>query len=262
MLRAVDERLYVGAGPDAARAASDLLAEAVVFDVLRACATLTTLIACGVQTPLWVSDSVEACRRVRADFWPDVLLGGERDSRPIPGFDFGNSPVEVLRREAELTGRRVVLTTAGGTRTLVAGPRGHTWVGSLTNLSAVVDRVRAWHQAGRRVLLVAVSGRVDDDPRANEDLYGVLHVLWHVVPEAVRNWMPDLAARWERHRGEPDWPDVLRATPHGRELIDLGLGEDVAWIGESVGIYPWVPVVGTDEPPDPHLAPVRSLPVP
>ncbi|GBC84155.1 putative 2-phosphosulfolactate phosphatase [bacterium HR11] len=258
-LRALDEWLYVGAGREAAQAAASLQAEAVVFDVLRACATLTTLLASPVQTPVWISDSVEACRQVRTRFWPDALLGGERDSRPIPGFDFGNSPVEVLRRAAEWTGRRVLLTTTGGTRTLVAGPRGHTWVGSLTNLTAVIERVRAWHRTGRRVLLVAVGGRLDDDPRANEDLYVVLYVLWHVWPAAVRAWSPDLAARWERHQGEPDWPGVLQATPHGRELIDLGLGEDVTWIGASVSLYPWVPVVGTDDPPDPHLAPVLRL---
>jgi 2-phosphosulfolactate phosphatase len=255
-LRVLDERLYVGTGREAAQAAASLQAEAVVFDVLRACATLTTLLASPVQKPVWVSDSVEACREVRARFWTDALLGGERNSRPIPGFDFGNSPVEVLRRSAEWTGRRVVLTTTGGTRALVAGPRGHTWVGSLTNLAAVIEQVRAWYRDGRRVLLVAVSGRVDDDPRAHEDLYVVLHVLWHVLPASVRTWAPGLAARWAQYRGEPDWPGLLRSTPHGQELVDLGFGEDVDWIGASVSLYPWVPVVGTDEPPDPRLASV------
>ncbi len=256
-LRALDDCLYVGTGLAAAQAARDLQAEAVVFDVLRACATLTTLLASPVQTPIWVSDSVEACRQVRACLWPDVRLGGERDSRPIPGFDFGNSPLEILRRSNELAGCRVILTTTSGTRTLVVGPRGHTWVGSLTNLQAVIDQVWTWYQAGRRVLLVASSGRVDEDPRVHEDLYVVLHILWHIVPTSVETWAPDLAARWERHQGEPDWPGVLRATSHGQELIDLGLGEDVTWIGESASLYPWVPVVGTDEPPDPHLASVR-----
>lgn len=258
-LRTVEDRLYVGAGPAAAQQAAALEAEAVVFDILRACATITTLLACPVEPPLWVSDSVEACRDVRERFWPDVLLGGERDSRPIPGFDLGNSPVEVLRRAGELVGRRVILTTSGGTRVLVAGPPGHTRVGSLTNLPAVVERVRAWHRAGRPVLLVAVGGSVDDDPCLNEDLYVVLHVLWHVAPAAVERWVPELAARWERSGGEPDWPGVLRATLHGRELIDLGLGEDVTWIGTSVGLYPWVPVVSTDRPPVAHLAPVVVL---
>ncbi|MCS7312413.1 MAG: 2-phosphosulfolactate phosphatase [Acidobacteria bacterium] len=256
-LRILDDCLYVGAGPAAAQMARDLQAEAVVFDVLRACATLTTLLASPVQTPVWVSDSVEACRRVQASLWPDVRLGGERNSRPIPGFDFGNSPVEILRRSEDLAGCRVILTTTSGTRALVAGPRGHTWVGSLTNLQAVIDQVRTWYQAGRRVLLVAVSGQVDEDPWVHEDLYVVLHVLWHITPASIETWAPDLAARWERHQGEPDWPGVLRSTSHGQELVDLGLGEDVTWIGESASLYPWVPVVGTSAPPDPHLAPVH-----
>lgn len=256
-LRALDDCLYVGTGPVAAQAARDLQAEVVVFDVLRACATLTTLLASPVQTPIWVSDSVEACRQVRASLWPDVRLGGERDSRPIPGFDFGNSPVEILRRSNELAGCRVILTTTSGTRALVAGPRGHTWVGSLTNLQAVIDQVRTWYRAGRRVLLVASSGRVDEDPRVHEDLYVVLYILWHIVPTSVETWAPDLATRWERYQGESDWPGVLRATSHGQELIDLGLGEDVTWIGESASLYPWVLVVGTDEPPNSHLASVR-----
>src|SRR2546428_518074 len=67
---------------------------AVVMDVLRATTTMIHALAAGCDAILPCATVEEA--RGRADHLPagKVLLGGERDGLPLPGFDIGNSPRE------------------------------------------------------------------------------------------------------------------------------------------------------------------------
>lgn len=112
----------------------------VVMDVLRA----TTTIAYALQNG---ADSVIPCEEpddalaVRERLGAHrVVLGGERDSVRIPGFDFDNSPLSYTRDTVH--GKTVAFTTTNGTRALrramQASP--HAIVcGAFANLSAVVQ---------------------------------------------------------------------------------------------------------------------------
>ena len=55
-----------------------------------------------------------------------MLLGGERDSRVIAGFDLDNSPASYGRER--VAGKTLVLTTTNGTRALIEAARGRTVV--------------------------------------------------------------------------------------------------------------------------------------
>ena len=71
----------------------------------------------GAAVPKWreareLADSLRAGR---------VLLGGERDGKPLRGFDVGNSPREYTT--ARCRGAVLVLTTSNGTRALITAPR-------------------------------------------------------------------------------------------------------------------------------------------
>ncbi len=45
---------------------------------------------------------------------------GERNVQPVPGFDYGNSPVQFS--QVDLTGRELIMTTTNGTRAFYACP--------------------------------------------------------------------------------------------------------------------------------------------
>ncbi|MEI8309290.1 MAG: 2-phosphosulfolactate phosphatase, partial [Verrucomicrobiota bacterium] len=65
---------------------------AVVIDVLRAFSTAAVALDRGAVEIYPVLDVAEAfARRARE---PELVLMGETDCRPVPGFDLGNSPVD------------------------------------------------------------------------------------------------------------------------------------------------------------------------
>src|SRR5262245_56341394 len=90
---------------------------AVVVDVLRATTTIVHALAAGCCSVRPCATVEEA--RALADALPagKVLLGGERDGVPLPGFDKGNSPGEYTPEACK--GTTLVLTTTNGTRALL-----------------------------------------------------------------------------------------------------------------------------------------------
>ena len=82
----------------------------IVVDVLRATSTIITALMNGCKEVIPVETVIKARELVREG----DLLGGERYCKKIPGFDFGNSPLEYTREAVE--GKRIILTTTNGTR--------------------------------------------------------------------------------------------------------------------------------------------------
>lgn len=86
----------------------------VVIDVLRAFTCAAFAFDAGADSIVLVSttDEAFAVRRAR----PDVLLMGEVGGRLIPGFDFSNSPNELVRAKERLRGKTLVQRTGCGTQ--------------------------------------------------------------------------------------------------------------------------------------------------
>jgi 2-phosphosulfolactate phosphatase len=106
----------------------------VGVDVFRATTVVCTAIAQGRKT-LVAGDVDEAL--VLAGSLPGALLGGEQGGYRPPGFDVGNSPVELDRRDDP--DRPLVLVTSSGTRLLrQAGSADAVYAACLRNVSAQV----------------------------------------------------------------------------------------------------------------------------
>jgi 2-phosphosulfolactate phosphatase len=84
----------------------------VVIDVLRATTSMLQIFESGGSAIYPVGEVERARERKRQ--MPRALLCGERKGVPPEGFDMGNSPV--VFRDAELTGREIILTTTNGTQ--------------------------------------------------------------------------------------------------------------------------------------------------
>lgn len=113
---------------------------ALVIDVFRAFTVAPHAIAAGASRVLPVGEIDDALALRIA--MPDAVLVGERHARPLPGFDAGNSPTEILA--VGVKGRPVVHTTHAGTQGLVnATGADEVLTASLVNVSALVRYVRS-----------------------------------------------------------------------------------------------------------------------
>jgi 2-phosphosulfolactate phosphatase len=79
------------------------------------------------------------------------ILAGERKGVTLPGFDLGNSPVEVVRAARKHPNKNMVLTTSNLTRALACCKSG--CICSSLNITAVSQ-----HLSGRSSNIVAVGG--------------------------------------------------------------------------------------------------------
>ena len=93
------------------------------------------------------------------------VLVGERDEKKIEGFDFGNSPTEIIK--ADLHGKTVIHTTTAGTRGLVNAVNADmVFTGSFVNADAIVRYIKDLNP--EHVSLVAMGYRATI--AAEEDL--------------------------------------------------------------------------------------------
>lgn len=90
----------------------------IVIDVIRATTTMSVMFERGAARVLVAENTTQA--RVAHERFPHRLLCGERNVKPIPGFDYGNSPSQFAT--LDLSGREMILTTTNGTRAFHACP--------------------------------------------------------------------------------------------------------------------------------------------
>src|SRR5687768_921025 len=85
---------------------------AVVIDTLRFTSTACVALSVGARAIRVVSD-IEEARRARAGLPDRASLCGERGCVKIPGFEFGNSPLEYT--QTNVAGRELIFSTTNGT---------------------------------------------------------------------------------------------------------------------------------------------------
>lgn len=186
---------------------------AVVIDVLRATTTITQALAGSFERVLCTT-SRELALSMRA---PGRVLAGEEGCVPPPGFDVGNSPVDV----AEAGGAaELVLATSNGTPAIVAAAAVAelTLLGCLINLRALIDSL-----AGRDDVLLVCSGT--NGRVAIEDVYVAGRIVAGLPgdrSDAAR--LCELAAAASPPAGE-----LFRASTNGRLLVEVGLEADIDW---------------------------------
>lgn len=195
----------------------------LVIDTLRATTTAVTYLERGAEA-LLLTRTPEVALGLKGD---GFLLGGERGGLPIPGFDFGNSPVEA--QSQNFTGKTVVMNTTNGTgASHVAAQSGkHIFLAALTNAHAAARRARA--QATEEVAIVCAG---TDERVSLEDVYtaGVLAEYLLSLGEFTIDDGARIALTVRRNSGNP--LEALSSSLHGGRLNNLGLGEDVGYAAQ------------------------------
>lgn len=195
----------------------------VVIDVLRATSTIVEALANGARMVVPVPGTDEAVRIAQNIGRGDVLLCGERRSRPIEGFDLGNSPREFTADR--VGGKTLVMTTTNGTPALaLSASARRTLIASFLNLDAVADAIVA--DGGPAVIMGA--GRERRFALEDAVCAGALvnRVSSRLAEPPTLNDTAIAAARLAEAE-EADLVDLLRNTAAGRQLIDAELGDDI-----------------------------------
>jgi len=107
-----------------------------VIDVLRATTSMAYMFSSGAKAICPVGE-VEAAREQRLNM-PGALLCGERNGVPPEGFDMGNSPAEF--KEADLSGKEMILTTTNGTQAVACAMKARLLVAVACVNAAAVAR--------------------------------------------------------------------------------------------------------------------------
>jgi len=217
----IDVVFGVGSAP-----ASEFAGRVVaVIDVLRASTSIAAALANGARTVVPVESSDAAVMRAKAFERTDVLLAGERKTKPIPGFDLGNSPREF--RRAVVEGKTVLMTTTNGTPAIMNTPGARDVViASYVNYTAVLVMLRAALRGGADITIVC-AGR--DGLFALEDAACAGRFVYNVSKRLADVELNDAAqacALIDRKYGD-HLVKMFEASEHGRLLRDSGFAEDL-----------------------------------
>jgi 2-phosphosulfolactate phosphatase len=131
----------------------------VVVDAFRASTTIAILVSKGARVvPV---ASVEAAASAETDF-----RIGERGSAKVAGFDFGNSPTEILGSNIP-PGSTVALSTTNGTRVIEAARSASTIVtGAFVNAGILAEELAGGAHGNIEVVVVGCGW---EGRRASED---------------------------------------------------------------------------------------------
>ena len=110
----------------------------IVVDVLRAF-SVSYFINANNPKKYIVVDSIEQAFKLKNSI-VDSLVIGERQGIKIEGFDFGNSPTEIINQD--FTNKTIIHTTTAGTKGLIAQKITNEVVaGSFVNANALVEYI-------------------------------------------------------------------------------------------------------------------------
>jgi 2-phosphosulfolactate phosphatase len=187
----------------------------VVFDVLRATTSMITGLAHGVGSFFPVKE-IETARKLKEQR-VDLLLAGERNGVPPPGFDLGNSPSEFK----DVPGREIILTTTNGTAALEQVRKAKTvLLGALVNIAALAERLES--SSPERLLLICAG---TGDRFSLEDAIGVGALLANLKRHDHSD--AALMVRTVYQQMGDDLEACLANTQNGRALLKLGKEADV-----------------------------------
>ncbi len=173
---------------------------AVVIDVFRAFSTACYAFDRGAEK-IVATGSIDYAVDYRRRH-PDAILIGERHAKKLEGFDYGNSPSEIL--DADFSARTVVQTTHAGTTALAAATRADDVItGSFVNAGAIIDYIRRNSPGTVSLVCAGFEGQREaaEDTLCAEYIKGVLSgappTLDHIsaqlmdAPSARRFFDPD-----------------------------------------------------------------------
>jgi 2-phosphosulfolactate phosphatase len=197
----------------------------VVIDVLRATSVIIHALSEGALEIIPVGTVEEAFQMAKVFPRDAILLGGERESKKIQGFDLGNSPREYTAEKVR--GRKLILTTTNGTKAFhLVSSGGEIFAGSFFNIGAIARRCL---ELGKD-LFILPSGDEGDFSLEDTVCGGMLiDLITKKGQKLIVLTDASYSAQTLYKRFEINLLDAFYLSRHGKELIDRGFEEDLAY---------------------------------
>lgn len=192
---------------------------AVVIDVLRATSVITTALYNGAKEVVTTIEIEEALNYKDKS----SILGGERKALKIDGFDLSNSPCEY--RKEIVTGKRVILTTTNGTRTINKSIKAKSiLIGCMLNGKAVARRIIEYNR-DTCIVCAGTQGKFSLD-----DFICAGKIL-NDVAECISVEFDDFAtAAFLAYKdNKKDVLSYIKNASHYRYLVSIGLEDDIKY---------------------------------
>lgn len=206
----------------------------VVVDVLRASSTMVTAFAHGLERVMPVA-YVEGCLALQR---LGYLSAGERDGAKVEGFNFGNSPYDVMN--GELEGKSLAMTTTNGTLAIEkAKSAKKLLIGTFLNMSAVVEKLQT---LSGPVLVVCAGwkGFINlEDTLFAGALVSKLAGTHEVIGDSA------LAAKLMYESSKEDLYEVVSKASHAQRLKELSAEKDMRYCLQ-IDEYDVVPVLESE----------------
>jgi len=211
----------------------------VIVDALRASATATMLLHSGA-TRILIVDEVDKALRLKASFFPNAMLFGERHGLPPAGFDYGNSPYETKYAK----GKEVIFTTTTGARLLFEGfSETIPFIIMATTINA--NGVCQFLKKQNKDFVIVPAGLYDDSNfSAQEDWTAASYIvsLLHInIGEGKEEYK-----YWEKRIENEGIERLFETAPHADKLRKVGLSRDILWCAQ-VSISDVIPIATKKE---------------
>ncbi len=167
----------------------------VIIDVFRAFSLECYAYGMGAEGIIPVGDIEHAY--VLKEAHPDYILVGERNEQKPEGFDFGNSPVQILK--ADLKGKTIVHTTSSGTQGIVNAVHADEIItGSFVNAGAIVEYIQKKNPDRVSLVAMGYAGlyQVEEDTGCAEYIAAALQGRSIDFPGMVENIRKTSGARF------------------------------------------------------------------
>lgn len=193
----------------------------VVIDVLRATTTIVYALQNGARAVIPCEEPQDALA-VRERLGAAAVLGGERNSVRIPGFDLDNSPSSYAREKVE--GKTVAFTTTNGTRALnraIQASAKAVVCGAFVNLSAVAEFIQ--RMSPLRVFLACAGS---EGAISLEDVLCAGAIASRLQVAELSD--AAAAALLAYRSAAQDLHAAISTSHHAKSLIEAGFAADIA----------------------------------
>lgn len=199
---------------------------AVVIDTLRFTTTAAQALHAGADS-IQVAQEIDAAVQVAKQIGSSARLCGERHCKPIPGFHFGNSPLEYT---AESIARaKLVFSTTNGTRAVQAVADFDTcFLGALVNRLAIARAIAASKIDRWSIVCAGTDSQV-----AGEDLLAAGAILEALIKLTHVDFAGDSAmialSLWQANQtaAAPGLASLLEKFSGGFNLVQAGYRADI-----------------------------------
>lgn len=199
----------------------------VVIDVLRASTVITTALNNGAKEIIPVN-TVEFGMKISGNaFGGHTVIGGERNTKKIDGFNIGNSPLEY--NSETIGGKSIILFTTNGTKAIVKAKFSENiFICSFNNIKSVAKHII---KLGNDVEILCAGSNgmfcIEDSVCAGKLITEIEEANGDVEITDAGKASVVLNKSFGRSINK-----MLRDSEHGKTLIDNGFADDIEYCAQ------------------------------